>query len=124
MIEAMSDERLAKIRAWVRPEPGVRQAAGSIDSADMLDEIDRLRANNAELQQKARDTWAAYVGADAMLKASEERERIIQDHRERACKRAEDAEGRLAEIEAKLRTPACACCGALHGEPHRSEVCR
>lgn len=45
----------------------------------------------AELEQKSRDSWAAYVGCDAMLKASEERERIIQDHRERACARERDA---------------------------------
>lgn len=53
--------------------------------------------------QRARDTWAAYVGCEEMLKASQKRERIIQDHRERACKDSVHWQERAFAAERALR---------------------
>lgn len=70
--------------------------AARLDDECVLEVLDRRiarlewelkNATTAFEAEKSRAdmNWAAYVGADAMLRASQNRERIIQDHRESAC---------------------------------------
>lgn len=46
--------------------------------------------------------WAAYVGAEAMLRASHERERIVQQHRADACDRERQLHDVLRVMEQDL----------------------
>jgi hypothetical protein len=52
-------------------------------------EVAELRRKLADETRKAEMHWNAYCGVEARLKASQERERIIQHHRELACQELE-----------------------------------
>jgi len=73
--------------------------------ADMTTENVQLRRRVAGLETElgrahdlARQHWSAYVGADAQMRAAQERERVAHDHRSRAEQERIAAEVRLVEL--------------------------
>jgi hypothetical protein len=79
-----------------------KEIAGSVVS--LRERAEDAESRIAELKRTRDAHWGAYCGAEARLKASLERERVAQDHREREYARAEAAEKERDEALACLLT--------------------
>jgi hypothetical protein len=74
-------------------------AASEIDNRIIASgHCEALRADRDDYRRRADQTHAAYVGVDALLRASRERERVTQQHREDACQREAEASENLRSV--------------------------
>jgi len=95
-----AEERLATVERIA--ESRLTELNETTEERNVAEErLVEVKRERDEEKQKARDTWAAYCGAEAQLKASQERERIIQQHRESACAELATVKRELAEAHSE-----------------------